>query len=147
MGGKLVVKDGSCKRCNGEFAVFEGKLKDATAPLLHLLKIRNREGIVRNASVKAEVRGLDMKNLQGFVDVEGQVQLLDRVVDATNEDGRKVKRGFFMTKEAGDKFAAIAQLRFWSFFAVRLARASAETFPGRYLLRCALAWKTISSHL
>lgn len=111
MGGKLVVKDGSCKRCNGEFAVFEGKLKDATAPLLHLLKIPNRDGIVRNASVKAEVRGLDMKNLQGFVDVDGYIQLLDRVVEATNEDGRKVRRGFFMTKEAGDKFAQRARAK------------------------------------
>jgi hypothetical protein len=111
MGGELVAKDGSCKRCNGEFAVLEGKLKDATAPLLHLLQIENRYGIVPNASVNAEIRGLDMKNLQGFVDVDGHVKLFDRVIDATNEDGRKVRRGFFMTKGAGDKFAERARAK------------------------------------
>ncbi len=111
MGGTLKVIDGGCRRCNGEFAVLEGRLKNATAPLLHLLKIQNREGIVRSASVKAEVRGLDMKNLQGFVDVDGQVQLFDRVEDATNEDGRQVRRGLFMTREAGDRFAQRARAK------------------------------------
>jgi hypothetical protein len=111
MGGELEVKDGSCRRCNGEFAVLEGKLKDATAPLLHLLQIENRYGVVPNASVNAEIRGLDMKNLQGFIDVDGQVRLFDRVIDATSEDGRKLRRGFFMTEEAGDRFVQRARAK------------------------------------
>jgi hypothetical protein len=111
MGGELEVVDGSCKRCNGEFAVAEGKLKEAVAPLLHLLQIENRYGIVPNASVNAEIRGLDMKNLEGFMDPDGQTKLFDRVSDATAEDGRKVRRGFFMTKGAGAKFVERARAK------------------------------------
>lgn len=62
MGGKLEVRNGSCKRCNGEFGVAEAKLKEATKPLLNLLKIRNRKGIVPNVPLSADIRGLDMKN-------------------------------------------------------------------------------------
>ena len=111
MGGKLEVLKGSCSRCNGEFAVAEGKLKDATTPLLHLLQIENRYGIVPNATVNAEIRGLDMKNLQGFIDVDGQIKLFDRVAETTTEDGRKLRRGFFMTKGAGDKFVERARAK------------------------------------
>ncbi len=58
MGGELEVKSGSCNRCNGDFSDAEAALKEATRPLLNLLKIKNRYGIVPNARVNAEVRGL-----------------------------------------------------------------------------------------
>lgn len=104
MGGRLVVKDGSCERCNGEFAVAEGELKKAMAPLLHVLRIKNRDGIVRNASVNAEIRGLDMKHLRGFINAQGDIRVFDKVVEGKTEDGRKIRRGFFMSKRGADKF-------------------------------------------
>jgi hypothetical protein len=111
MGGELEVRKGSCSRCNSEFAVAEGKLKDATEPLLHLLGIENRYGVVPNASVNAEIRGLDMKNLRGFIDANGEIEIFDRVLETTTEDGRKVRRGFFMTRGAGDKFVERARAK------------------------------------
>jgi hypothetical protein len=41
MGGELEMADGSCSRCNGEFATWEGEIKKETALLLHLLRIEN----------------------------------------------------------------------------------------------------------
>jgi hypothetical protein len=111
LGGDLKVINGSCRRCNGEFAVLEGRLKDATAPLLHLLRIENRYGVVPNVSVNAEVRGLDMRDLQGFINVDGDVTLFDRVDDVEGGDGRKIRRGFFTTPEAGDRFASRARTK------------------------------------
>lgn len=103
MGGQIVVKDGSCGRCNGEYAVMEGTLQKEMAPLIHLLRIKNRYGVVRNTNINAEIRGLDMKQLKGFINAEGQITVFDKVVDWVREDGRQIKSGFFMTSNA-EKF-------------------------------------------
>src|SRR5579862_2023724 len=105
MGGKLVIRDGSCETCNRIFGVPEAAIKGATIPLLNLLKIGNRRGKVPNAPLKIEIRGMDMKNLPGFMDGAGNIQLCDYVKDVVDDDGRKRKQGFFVTQKGGDRFA------------------------------------------
>ena len=51
MGGELEAPDGSCNRCNREFATWEGEIKKETALLLHLLQIKNRYDDVPRAKV------------------------------------------------------------------------------------------------
>ncbi len=105
MGGELEVRKGSCKTCNNSFGVAEAAIKDATTPLLNLLKIENRDGKVPNAPLNVEIRGIDITNLPGFMDGAGNIQLRDHVKDVVDDDGKKRKQGFFLTKEACDKFA------------------------------------------
>jgi hypothetical protein len=111
MGGKLEVRNGSCERCNGYFAVAEAALKEAITPLLNLLQIENRYGIVPNARVNTEIRGLDLKNLPAFIDGEGKIRLLDVVKESTSDDGRRLRQGFFLTEEASDKFVERARAK------------------------------------
>jgi hypothetical protein len=103
MGGKLEVIDGSCKGCNGSYSSAEAALKEATLPLLNLLQVKNRYGVVPNAPLNAEIRGLDMKNLGAFMDGQGEIKLLDKV-EPLVVDGRNIRRGFFITKLGGDTF-------------------------------------------
>lgn len=105
MGGELIVKDGSCETCNRDFGVAEATLKQAITPLLNLLQIENRYGVVPNAPLTAEIRGMDLKNLPAFMDGKGEINLSDVVRESVTEEGRKLRQGFFLTKEAGDKFA------------------------------------------
>jgi hypothetical protein len=49
----------------------EAALKQATIPLLNLLQVKNRYGVVPNAPLTAEIRGLDLKNLRAFMDGKG----------------------------------------------------------------------------
>ena len=76
MRGELVVRNGSCKCCNADFSVAEAALKKATIPLLNLLQIKNRFGVVPNAPLNVEIRGLDLKKLPAFLDGKGQVDLM-----------------------------------------------------------------------
>ena len=101
----MVVRDGTCKTCNAIFGVAEAAIKDATRPLLNFLKIGNRRGKVPNAPLKIEIRGLDMKNLPGFMEGAGNSQLCDYVKEVVDDDGRKRRQGFFVTQKAGDRFA------------------------------------------
>jgi hypothetical protein len=113
MGGELEVRNGSCKRCNGDFGVAEAALKKATIPLLNLLQIENRYGVVPNAPLNVEIRGLDLKKLPAFMDGKGEINLSNVVRESVSEDGRKLRQGFFITKEDGDRFVerALAQGR------------------------------------
>jgi hypothetical protein len=104
MGGKLEVIDGSCNGCNGSYSSAEAALKDATIPLLNLLQVKNRDGVVPQAPLKAGIIGLDMKNVNAFMDGQGEIRLLD-TVERLVVDGRNVRRGFFITKEGGDTFS------------------------------------------
>lgn len=104
MGGRLEVRNGSCERCNREFGVAEASLKDAVAPLLNLLKIKNRKGVVPSIPLKADIRGLDMKNLPAFIDGAGEIQLQDTVTESKTPDGRIIRHGFFLTQKGSDKF-------------------------------------------
>lgn len=106
MGGRLEVRRASCDKCNRMFGVAEAVIKDATKPLLNLLRIKNRDGRVPNAPLRAEIQGLDMKSLPAFMDGNGEIRLLDYVKDTVTDDGRRLRQGFFVTKKAGEKFAA-----------------------------------------
>jgi hypothetical protein len=104
MGGELEVRNGSCKRCNRELGVAEAALKKSTTPLLNLLQIKNRYGVVPNAPLNVEIRGLDLKKLPAFMDGKGEINLLNVVRESVSEDGRRLRQGFFITKEDGDRF-------------------------------------------
>jgi len=109
MGGELKVQDGSCENCNVSFSSAEAKIKTATTTLLNLLQIENRDGIVPNAPLEnVEIRGMDMKNLNGFMNGGGEINLSSVVRESKTADGKRFRQGFFLTKEAGDKFATRA---------------------------------------
>jgi len=111
MGGKLEVKDGSCKRCNAEFGLTEAELKEPITPLLNLLQISNRYDVVPNAQLQANIRGLDLKSLPAFMDGKGQIILSDFVKTSVRDDGRLLRQGFFLTREAGDRFVERARAK------------------------------------
>ena len=111
MGGELEVRRGSCGPCNRDFGVVEAAIKEATTPLLNLLQIENRYNIVPNVPLRANIRGLDLGNLPAFRDGDGEINLRDVVRESTSEDGRKLRQGFFLTKEAGDKFVERARAK------------------------------------
>jgi|ERR1700739_1735724 len=106
MGGRPEVRRASCDRCNRIFGVAEAAIKDATTPLLNLLRIKNRDGKVPNAPLRAEIQGLDLKSLPAFMDGNGEIRLRDYVKETVTADGRRLRQGFFVTKKAGEKFAA-----------------------------------------
>jgi hypothetical protein len=105
MGGELVVRNGSCKHCNREFSLAEAALKKSIVHLLNLLQIENRHGVVPNAPLNVEVRGLDLKKLPAFMDGKGEINLVNVVRESVSEDGRKLRQGFFLRREDGDRFA------------------------------------------
>lgn len=111
MGGKLEIPDGSCKRCNSEFGLAEAELKGPTTPLLNLLQISNRYDVVPNAQLQANVRGLDLKSLPAFRDGRGQIVLSDFVKTSVSDDGRLLRQGFFLTREAGNRFVERARAK------------------------------------
>lgn len=111
MGGELVVRGGSCERCNSGFGEYEGSIKKSTIALLNLLQIENRRGDVPSVKVAAEVRGMDLKGLVAFRDGEGQINLSDVVIESKTADGRTRRQGLFVTREAGEKFVAKARER------------------------------------
>jgi hypothetical protein len=86
-------------------------MKEATTPLLNLLQIENRYNVVPNVQLRAKVHGLDLKNLPAFMDGDGKIILRDVVRESTAEDGRRLRQGFFLTKEAGDRFAERARAK------------------------------------
>jgi hypothetical protein len=111
MGGELVVADGSCKRCNGEYGKWEGAVRDNTKFLLNLLQIENRDGDIPTARVEVEIRGLNVEGLFGFRGADGNVNLSDVVIESVKEDGKKHREGFFISKESAEKFIERSRAR------------------------------------
>jgi hypothetical protein len=111
MGGELAVADGSCKRCNGEFGKWESALRESTKFLLNLLQIENRDGEVPTARVEVEIRGMDAKGLFGKREADGTISLSDVVVSNVEPDGKKHRRGFFVSKASAEKFIERAHAR------------------------------------
>src|SRR6185437_8699609 len=106
MGGRLVVKDGSCDRCNRIFGHAEAAIKDKTTPLLNLLRVKNRKGKVPNAHLHVNIQGLDVQSLPAFMDGNGRIRLQDYVRNTVTKDGQNVSQGFFISEAASEKFAA-----------------------------------------
>jgi HNH endonuclease len=111
MGGELTVPDGSCKGCNGEFGKWERTLRESTKFLLNLLRIENRDGEVPTARVEVEIRGTDAKGLFGRREADGTVTLSDVVVSSVEPDGKKHRRGFFVSEASAEKFLERARAR------------------------------------
>jgi len=111
MGGELEVPDGSCSRCNGEFAKWEGQIKKETALLLHILQVENRYGVVPNAIVDVKVRDMDVEGLTGLREPDGTINLREKVKETIKSDGKKHREGIFVTQESAEKFIARAQSR------------------------------------
>lgn len=105
MGGKLVITNGSCKKCNRTLGSAESAIKKATTPLLNLLRIKNRDNEVPRARVLVNIHGLDMQNLPGYMDRNGEMRLRDYVRKTVTKDGQKVSQGFFISRSAAGKFA------------------------------------------
>jgi hypothetical protein len=107
MGGKLEVPDGSCKRCNGDFAKVEAELKANTALLLNMFGIRNRDGVIPNAKVAIGIPGSDVEGLSGYrIGESGEIVLSEKVVDVFDAHGRPMRRGIFTTEASAEKFIA-----------------------------------------
>lgn len=111
MGGELTVPDGSCKRCNGDFGKWEAVLRDNTRFLLNLLQIENRVGEVPTARVEVEIRGMDARGLFGKREADGTISLSDVVVSSREEDGKKHRKGFFVSKASAERFIERAHAR------------------------------------
>ncbi len=111
MGGELTVPDGSCKCCNGEFGKWECALRESTKFLLNLLQIENRDGDVPTARVEVEIRGTDAKGLFGKREADGTVTLSDIVVSTDEADGKRHRRGFFVSEASAEKFLKRARAR------------------------------------
>ena len=80
-----MVRNGSCKHCNREFSLAEAALKKSIVHLLNLLQIENRHGVVPNAPLNVEVRGLDLKKLPAFMDGKGEINLVNVVRESVSE--------------------------------------------------------------
>ncbi len=111
MGGELEVPEGSCSRCNGEFATWEGQIKKETALLLHLLQIENRYGDVPRAKVDAKIRGMEVEGLSGLREPDRTINLHEKVQQKIKSDGKKHREGFFVSQESAEKFIARARAR------------------------------------
>jgi hypothetical protein len=111
MGGELEVPDGSCSRCNGEFAIWEGEIKKETALLLHLLQIENRYGDVPRAKVDVKIRGIELEGLSGLREPDGTINLQEKVQENVKSDGKKHREGFFVSEQSAEKFIARARTR------------------------------------
>jgi len=112
MGGAIVVPAGSCENCNGKFGRLEAALKNSTKPLLNLLQIKNRHGIVPKARVEVSIQGIDTKGLFGFRDGDGEINLADVVINhGVQPDGRIRHEGFFPSKNSAEQFVKGAARR------------------------------------
>jgi len=111
MGGELTVPQGSCKRCNGEFGKWESAIRDSTKFLLNLLQIENRNGEVPPARVEVEIRGMDTKGLFGTREADGTISLSDIVMPSVEPDGKKHRRGFFVSQASAERFIERARAR------------------------------------
>jgi hypothetical protein len=105
-GGNIVVKDGSCSKCNGECSKFEDKVASATETARHIFEIPNRYGRVPDAAVKIDVQGTKLAavSIDGRRKPGGEIELHDFVMDTKTEDGKKVREGFFVSEEGARKF-------------------------------------------
>jgi hypothetical protein len=111
MGGELQVPDGSCSRCNGEFAAWEGEIKKEIALLLHLLQVENRYGDVPRAKVDVKIGGMELEGLSGLREPDGSINLREKVQEIVKSDGKKHREGFFVSDESAEKFLARARAR------------------------------------
>jgi hypothetical protein len=112
MGGKLEVPDGSCEQCNGAFGKCEGELRVNTAFLLNMFGIKNRDGVIPDAKVAIEIRGIDVEGLSGHrMGDGGEITLSEKVVDVIDADGKPRRKGVFTKNASADKFISKSKAR------------------------------------
>lgn len=112
LGGELVVRDGSCRACNGRIGTFEQVFARETQTARQIFEIADRYGEIRDAPVQVRLEGepgLGAINLRRRAD--GEIELRDFVSEFRAEDGRNVRHGFFTTNEAAQRFIERARAR------------------------------------
>jgi len=112
-GANLVVPEGSCKKCNGECGKFENILAAETETARHIFEIPNRYGRVPTAPVKIEVQGagLEAVSIVGRRTSNGDIQPYDFVAETKTQDGKRIREGFFVSKEGAENFIQRSQTR------------------------------------
>jgi hypothetical protein len=105
-GANLVVANGSCKLCNNTCSKFEQKLAGELETTRHIFEIQDRYGEVPKLPVAVEVRGEGAQpvEVRGRRTPEGEIELYDFVSETKVENGKKVRRGFFVSAESAEKF-------------------------------------------
>jgi hypothetical protein len=86
LGGDLVVKRGTCARCNHSFSKFEKPLLTELAPFRALFRIENRRGDVPEVEITAKTED---KDYAGLLKSDGTVQLKRTVTEVKNPDGTR----------------------------------------------------------
>ena len=111
IGSDLVVRSGSCARCNRDFGKCEAVLRVGAKFLLNLMAIENRDGNVPRARVDVEIRGVEKEGLFGIREKDGSITISDVVTESVEPDGKKHRRGFFLSEQSAEKFIQRAQAR------------------------------------
>jgi hypothetical protein len=111
-GANLVVKEGSCKKCNQECSKFEDGVATLTETARHIFDIPNRCGRVPSTSVGIEVTGTGLNIAAvGRRTSDGEIQLYDFVRKTKAENGKNIRDGFFVSQESAEKFIQRSQAR------------------------------------
>jgi hypothetical protein len=111
-GANLVVKLGSCKKCNQECSKFEDRVATLTETARHIFEIPNRYGRVPSAPVGIEVTGTGLNIAAvGRRKSDGEIQLYDFVRETKAENGKNIRDGFFVSQESAEKFIRRSKAR------------------------------------
>jgi hypothetical protein len=109
LGGNLVLKQGSCTRCNHSFSKFEKPLLADLAPFRALFRIQNRRGDV--PEVEATAKTVD-KDYAARLKSDGTVQLKRTVTEVRNQDGtREFVHRFLTPRQRAKLLKEIQQKR------------------------------------
>ncbi len=100
IGGNLVLKHGTCARCNHGFSKFEKPLLTELAPFRALFRIQNRRGDV--PEVEATLR-TDQKEYAGKLKADGTVQPKRTVTEVKKVDGSREFVHRFLTDRQREK--------------------------------------------
>jgi hypothetical protein len=105
-GSHLVVKDGTCNRCNATCNEFENRIANQTANLRNVLQIVDRYGDVPHAKAEVEVQYDGSTRVTTLLrrTAEGEILLHDFVKQVHAQDGKKIHEGFFVSEENAKKF-------------------------------------------
>src|SRR4051794_31168332 len=86
LGCDLKVSVSTCEVCNGNFSrQFEASVCNQLKPIMHVLSIGNRDGVVPTQDVKFELNG---KNFAAHLTAEGEMIIRPIAETSIGEDGK-----------------------------------------------------------